>query len=157
MSPDEQISVQQAATMAATSPTTIKRKIASGEIRATKNGRGQHVIHKEDLMAYLSTQERPGGRQGATAVRPDPGHGLSTSTEATLIGILEKDLADTKGRLAATEERLRTADARLERAEARNEKLQAELLSLMHELKAALTGKQSGKGLSAWFNRVLEK
>ncbi len=56
-----------------------------------------------------------------------------------IVQILERELAQTKDRLRSLEER--------------NERLQSEMLSLMAELKEALTGKSKG-GLSAWFSKV---
>jgi len=129
------ITVQKAATMAGTSPTTIKRKIASGELRATQNPRGQYVIEHHDLMAFLA-QQSTSGRPGATTMDQ---HGPTSGRPDDVIRILERELERAMDRNRSLEER--------------NERLQAELISLMHELKAALTEK--GKpGLSAWFSKV---
>lgn len=132
------LSVQQAATMAGTSPTTIKRKITAKELKATQNQRGQYLIEHEDMMTYLA-QQRPSGRQGAsTKAGPEPTSGRPDE----LVRVLERELDQAKERIRSLE--------------GRNERLQSELLSLMHELKEALTGNKK-TGLSAWFGRVLEK
>lgn len=129
------LTVQKAATMAGTSPTTIKRKIASGEIPATQNARGHYLIEHSVFMDYLS-QQAPTGRSGAT--RGDHMDASNGRPERT-IPVLERELERAHERLRSLEER--------------NERLQTELISLMHELKAALTEK--GKhGLSAWFSKV---
>jgi excisionase family DNA binding protein len=67
----ERLTTGQAAKVAGVSISTLKRKIAGKELKATRSESGEYNIRHEDLMAFLSGHE-PSTRAGANG-RPPTG------------------------------------------------------------------------------------
>lgn len=159
------MSAQQAAQKLGLSTTTIKRKIAAGEIQALQDERGHYRITEEALDRFIKIPKpRPimGGVHGQNMDRPMSDHGPSNERPMSdqNHSPMSRPWTDRGPTMVSPHEltiylksELERANERIRVLEERNEKLQAEMLSLMHELKAAITEK--GKpGLSAWFAKV---
>ncbi len=99
------VGLQEAATMAAVSGTTVRRWAQAGVVAASKSDDGVWQIDRQSLMAHLAV-EPPRGLHGATA-RPDARRGgASASGDASP----ETEGATEHLRVALTEARQRVSD-----------------------------------------------
>ena len=136
---DALLTLPEASRMAGISPTTARRWIASGALKASKDKDGAWLIREEELRAFMVStlalrKSSCGGLQRAGAEGKAPPGATTVGTTEVLMEALrrEKEIND--------------------ELRAQNKELQAELLKLNAEMLAILKGE--GKNLlSRWFKK----
>lgn len=137
------LSLPEAARRAGVSPTSVRRWVASGSLKATKNKDGSWTIQEGELRAFMATtlaaRGASGGglqRSGAEGKAP-----VAPSVEAT--GVASNELLV---------EALRREKQINDELRAQNKELQGEILKLSAEMLSLLKGE--GKGLlSRWIRK----
>lgn len=115
-----ELTTGEAAKTSGLSVSTIKRKIQSKELKASRSEQGEWTVHHADLMAFLSVQKQP-NRKGASG---RPLNSQNTELIMNHSENVERELVE-----------LRREKAKLE---LKVERLQEENRSLMLEYKAMI-------------------
>lgn len=136
---DAPLSLPEAARRADASPTSLRRWISTGALKAAKDANGGWLIREDDLRTYMTTtlaSKKAGSgapkRQGAEAMSTTVG-----TTDPTLVVLTE----------ALRRERHINDELR-----GQNKELQGEILKLTAEMRAILSKEGSGM-LSRWLRK----
>jgi multidrug resistance efflux pump len=132
-----QLTVAQAAKTSGLSPATIKRKIASGELKSTLDKQGWNKIDHGDLMNFLATTQL--SKTSSVKAAHERLRAGASSESAQLTDYLGLELS-------ASRERVKELELNLKEAQGEIRKLEA-------ELRAHLSGGVT-QALSRWIKRI---
>ena len=110
------LSVSQAAQRSGLSSATIKRKITSGELKATQNSQGWHQIAPDDLKSFLATAQLSKTQTVQTALKR--ARAGAESAPDQLSPYLERELIEARARIKELESELREAHSEIRKLEA---------------------------------------
>lgn len=129
----DQLTVSQAAKTSGLSAATIKRKIASGELKSTLDIQGWNKIEHADLMNFLATTKL--AKASTVKAAQKQLRAGATSEPAQITNYLERELNASRERVKELESDLKGANQEIRKLEA--------------ELRAHLSGGVT-KALTRW-------